>query len=80
MRLAAHCAIHLGEEVAEGIAVAFCMAGRVARQDAGVLHDDPRRLGRAVQQDVRLLLVPREAAPLSFDLEQQLVLSAGCAG
>src|SRR5215813_6739819 len=76
--------VDLAEEVAERLAVAFAVAGGIARETPRrldvvrrVLHDDLLRArGGAEQHLGGKLLVPRQAGDRSLALEQQLVLAA----
>ena len=70
MRPAIHREIRVAQDRPEGIAVALCVPGRVARELCGppgvrswIFDDDLRRLVRMpVEQLVRRFLVPGEAA------------------
>ena len=84
VRLPGNRGVDIGEEVAERLAVALAVPGRVAGETARllrirrrVLDDDlPRRVGRTQEHLGRQLLIPREAALRALALEQELVLPA----
>ena len=84
VRPTVHREIRVAKDRPEGIAVALCMPGRVARElcsptgvRSRIFDDDLRRLLRIpVEELVRRILVPGEAAAAALELEQELVLAA----
>src|SRR5207245_3519920 len=88
VRIAGDSGVDVGKEIAERLAVALTVPGRVAGETARllrvrrrVLDDDlARRVRRTEAHLSRQLLIPRQTGLRALALEDELVLPAGSPG